>query len=79
MIEKILALLGGIVPTLLKKKPYKLWFWTGSRWMDCGNGSARRLKKYVKQAVKEGMREDFFCITSPTIRPIHKPLIEGEK
>lgn len=77
MIEKILALVGGLIPAVLKKKPYKLWFWTGSSWMDCGNSSARRLKKYVDQAVAQGMRRDFFCIVAPNVRPIHKP--EGEK
>lgn len=77
MIKELLAAALGLLPSLLKKKPVRLWYWSDSRWIDAGKGSARRIRKYIKQAVKSGSEEWRYCITPIDIKPTFEPKPEG--
>lgn len=77
MIKEAIAILVGVIPSLLKKKPVRLWYWTESRWIDAGTGSVRRIRKYIKQAVKNGSEEWRYCITPLNIKPTFEPKPEG--
>lgn len=70
----IVAIVGailGIIPGLLKKKPFTLWRWNRpvKVWDNCGTYSARQCKKAMKELIRLGDDPILFAILRKGVPP----------
>lgn len=61
----------GVIPGLLKKKPFTLWRWSrpAKVWENCGTYSARQCRKAMNELVRLGDDPALFAILRKGVPP----------